>query len=215
MVSNEFFDLFYRKLDLQTMEQDVQTNFLASITRYIDRGMKNMTNGRTLNFVSLKLDNLIELLECMGLNKVEIVKVLTNFPGILNNVDDLYYKYLFLGILENEENTLRKEKLVNKTKDFIVGLPKMYARYCLIRESGYNKATWYTIVHSSDQAFASVFVRGTYQKPYKVFNNINQVLDWLKSVNLEDFDVEYFKSLSVNEELVKLYEKREQSPRKN
>lgn len=206
MISNDFLNLFYNKLGLKTMSKDIQTSLIASMTRYIDRGRENMVNGRTMNFISLKLDNLIDLLNCIGLNKDEIICVLIDFPNILNSVDDLYNKYLILGIVENSENTFRKRKLITKPKDFIVGLSNIYARYCLIKETGCDKISWNSLINTSKQEFANMFVKGTYQKPYQVFESVNQVLDWLSNVNIENLDIEYFKSLKVNEELVEKYE---------
>lgn len=214
MISQEFLDLFNSKLNLENMSKDIQTSFIVSMTKYLDHGRKDIINGRTLAYISLKLDNLINLLECINLSKIEIVKALTNLPNILNGVDDLYNKYLLLGIVENEENNLRKDKLINKTKDFMVGLPKIYARYCLIEKVAYE-SSWNSLVHSSDKEFANMFVKGTYQKPYQVFESINQVLDWLNNVNIENLDIEYFKSLKVNEELVEKYEGKIASKGKN
>lgn len=214
MLSKEFLELFNTKLDLEKMEIDIQTSFLASITRYLDHGRKNKINGRTLSFISEKLDNLIFSLNCIDLNKKEIIKVLINLPNILNCVDDLYYKYLLLGIIENEDNTLRKNKLVNKTKDFMVGLSKIYARSQLLEKVGYEPS-WNSLVHASDREFASVFVQGKYQKPYQVFESVNQVLDWLENVNIENLDIEYFKSLKVNEEFIERYEGKIASKGKN
>ncbi len=210
MINTEFLNLFYRKLDLGTMPQDVQTSFLASITRYLDHGRKDEINGRTVGFVSKQLDSLINLLECIGFSKQEIVQVITNLPSILNTVDDLYHKYLFLGILENETNDFRKGKLLYKTKDFMVGLTKMYARYRLIEESGYDTFRWNSLVHASDKEFASIFVKGAYDKPYQLFEAEGGVYEWLKKVDINDLDIDEIKRMPVNEELVVKYEGKSQ-----
>ena len=216
MISTEFLNLFYSKLSLQTMSKDIQTSFLAAITRYLDHGRKEEINGRTLSFVSKQLNRLIELLTCIGLSQEEIVRVITNLPSVLNTVDDLYNKYLFLGILENEENTFRKDKLLNKTKDFMVGLSKMYARYRLISESGYDNYKWNSLVHASDKEFASIFIKSNYSKPYQLFETADQVYTWLSNVDITELNMNEFRNLPVNEELVVKYEsKKAESPRRS
>ena len=42
MISEEFLELFYKKLDLEIMSKDIQTSFIASMTRYLDHGRKEL-----------------------------------------------------------------------------------------------------------------------------------------------------------------------------
>lgn len=207
MINDEFKDLFYKKLKLATLSFEVQSKFLASITRYLSHGRKeDVINGRTYEFVNNKLDKLLNLLYAIGYNDAECVQIITNLPSLLNSVDDLYGKYLFLEIVENDENSFRRDKLLNKTKDFMVGLQKMYARYRLICESGYDKIRWNSLVHASDREFASIFVLGTYDKPYQMFSDETEVDEWLSRISLDDLDLEEVKKSPFNEELVAEYE---------
>lgn len=208
-MKEDFKEIFYSKLDIQSMDLNIQRNFLESISKYLDHGRKDEVNGRTLNFVLKQLEQLISFLECVGYTKEEMVRIITNFPPILNTIDDLYNKYLFLGLLEDpSKNDLRKDKLLNKTKDFMVGFNKMYARYKLICETGYDRLSWNTLVHASDREFCSIFVRSTYRKSYQLFTDPVQVMRWLKQINPDEFDIEEVKTLAANKELVEKYEKR-------
>lgn len=208
-MNEDFKEIFYSKLDIQSMDLNTQRNFLESISKYLDHGRKDEVNGRTLNFVLKQLEQLISFLECVGYTKEEMVRIITNFPPILNTIDDLYNKYLFLGLLEDpSKNDLRKDKLLNKTKDFMVGFNKMYARYKLICETGYDRLSWNTLVHASDREFCSIFVRSTYRKSYQLFTDPVQVMRWLKQINPDEFDIEEVKTLAANKELVEKYEKR-------
>ena len=148
----------------------------------------------------------MDLLEWMGFNKKEMVQILGNLPNLLNSVDELYKKYLFLGIIENEENSFRKNKLLNRTRDYMVGLSKIYARYKLICEAGYDNLRWNSLVHASDKEFARIFVRSTYVKPYQLFDTEEQVYEWLENVNFDELNIEEIKCWDVNEELVRSYE---------
>ena len=122
---------------------------------------------------------------------------------------DLYKKYLLLGVLEEDSrNSLRKDKLLNKTKDFMVGFNKICARYKLVCEAGYDRLSWNVLVHASDREFCSIFVKSSYKKPYQLFNDPGQVMAWLRSVDASELNLEELKSLEVNKELVDKYEKR-------
>lgn len=205
---DEFKDLFYSKLDIGTLDFKEQSAFLAAMVKYLDHGRKDKINGRTLEFVSRQLDSLIRFFESVGYTKKEMVQILTNLPSLLNTVDDLYKKYLLLGVVENPYNTLRKDKLLHRTKDFIIGFNKIYARYKLVCEAGYDNPNWNVLVHASDREFAKIFVVGTYKKSYQVFTLPERVLEWLNGVSTSEFDLEQTKSWDVNKEIVEKYEER-------
>lgn len=118
----------------------------------------------------------------------------------------LYVKYLFLGVLENEENSIRKGKFIHKTKDYMVSLSKMFARYSLIKYSGYNVVNWNNLVHASDKEFFSIFVRKQKSKSYQIFSNTEEVKNWLEQVSINDLDLNMIKSLEVNREIIAKYE---------
>ncbi len=207
-MNEAFKDLFYTKLQLQKLDISLQKQFLESISSYLDHGRKEEINGRTLSFVLKQLDSLILFLKCIDCTEEEIVRIITNLPTILNTVDDLYKKYLLLGILEDpSRNNLRKDKLINKTKDYMVGFNKIYARYKLVCTAGYDRLSWNVLVHASDNEFCRIFIKGTYKKPYQLFNHPSEVMAWLGSVDSSEINLEEIKAWDVNKELVSQYEK--------
>ena len=190
-MSEQLIELFYSKLDLQYLSQETQKHFFDVMEMYIK-------HGRTYDYICSNLEKLLLFFETIGIGNIEVSIILTNFPGLLNIVDDLYSKYLFLGIIENEDNSFRRHKFFSKTKDYRVGLAKMYARYRLCMEAGYGDINWNALVHASDNEFAKIFIEGTYRKPYQLFQSVDQVNDWLSTIDLSELDLEEFKSLSVN-----------------
>ena len=128
------------------------------------------------------------------------------YRALLNNVDSLYDKYLFLGIIENEENTFRNHKFFSKTRDYRVSLDTMYKRYRFCLESGYNDIKWNTLVHATDNEFAKIFVESTYRKPYQKFDTLQSALEYIGSLEYPAIDIEEFKNLEVNREIVEKYE---------
>ena len=198
-MNKEFKDLFYERLSLGDLDYKEQNEFLLRMSNYLE-------HGRTLDFVSQKINKLLEFLYAIDLNEKDAVRILTLYPAILNSVENLYDKYLFLGYIENLDNTVRKNKLLNSPRDYMIGLAKMYARFNLIKDSGYGVYNWNNLVHASDREFCRIFVRGTYNKPYQVFDNELQVLDYLSRVDVKSLDISMLKEMTVNEELVSKYE---------
>lgn len=196
---NEFEKLFYDKLNLSSLSEAMQQYFLKLMNIYLK-------HGRSYEYVAANLDKLIDFFEGIGIGRVECAIILMNDFSLINSINELYDKYLFLGILENEDNTFRKHKFFSKTKDYRVSLNTMYARYKLCLEAGYGDINWNIIVHSTDNEFVKRFITSTYRKPYQIFESPEQVSNWLASVDMSDFDIEEFKSLAVNEEIVEKYE---------
>lgn len=205
-MKEEFKNLFYEKLDLADLDYKEQSDFFISMTRYLSHGRTEEINGRTLNYVSERMDKLLEFLFALDFSLRECVLIITRHPEILNGVESLYEKYLFLGLVENMDNTVRKSKLFSRPRDFMISLNKMYARYKLIIESGYNNVTWNSLVHASDREFCKIFVEGSHHKKHQLFDNELQVLDYLVSVDINELDIDKFKEMTVNEELVRRYE---------
>jgi len=205
-MKKEFKNLFYEKLDLADLDYKEQSDFFISMTRYLSHGRTEEINGRTLNYVSERIDKLLEFLFALDFSLRECVLIITRHPEILNGVESLYEKYLFLGLVENMDNTVRKSKLFSRPRDFMISLNKMYARYKLIIESGYNNVTWNSLVHASDREFCKIFVEGSHHKKHQLFDNELQVLDYLVSVDINELDIDKFKEMTVNEELVRRYE---------
>ena len=198
-MNKEFKDLFYERLSLGDLDYREQSEFLLRMSNYLE-------HGRTLDFVSQRINKLLEFLYALDLNEKDAVRILTLYPAILNSVDNLYDKYLFLGYIENLDNTVRINKLLNSPRDYMIGLAKMYARFNLIKDSGYGVYNWNNLVHASDREFCRIFVRGTYNKPYQMFDNELQVLDYLSRVDVKNLDLSMLKEMTVNEELVDKYE---------
>ncbi len=191
--------LFYEKLNLGLLSSDVQTDFFKAMDTYL-------SHGRTYEYVVEKLDCLLEFLEAIGIGSMECAIILINFPAILNIVDELYPKYLFLGIIENEDNSYRRKKFFSKTKDYRVSLHKIYARYVVCKKCGYEDIKWNTLVHATDAEFAKIFVVGTYRKPYQFFSSVEEVIDFLGNVDISELDIDQYKDLDVNKEIVARYE---------
>lgn len=209
MLDNELVQLFYKKLHMNELTKEEQVSLLRSVTMYLQHNRSQDIKGRTADFLDTKLSTFVSIGEAIGLSYPEMAKAIGGFPNILNTIDDFYNKYLILGVVENEDNTIRKAKLVTKPRDFAVGLQQVYARYKLVCESGYNGFTWNTLVHASKGEFASIFVSGVYKKPYQLFSDKERVVRWLDNVDVAEIDMSSFKEMDVNKEIVLNYENKD------
>ena len=163
-MTDDLVHLFNDKLGLNMLSSDTQKYFFDVMERY-------MAHGRSYEFIATNLDILLEFFDIIGINRFETVIVLSNDPSLLNNVKDLYNKYLFLGVIEDEEsNSYRRHKFFSKTKDYRVSLEKMYRRYKMCLDCGYDDIKWNTLVHATDNEFMKIFVIGSYKKTINYFH---------------------------------------------
>lgn len=197
------------KLHIKDVDNKETVRLLDTMIRYLQHSRSDNMSGRSYEYINEKLDTFVKICLAIGLSYEEMVIVLTGFPQVLNVVDSFYEKYLFLGIIENMDNNVRKNKLVTKPKDFAVSLQQIYSRYKLICESGYGKVSWNSLVHATKNEFASIFVANVYYKPYQLFSNKEEVIAWLNNVNIDELDINEYKTLGVNREIVEKYEERE------
>lgn len=201
--------LFEKKLHLSSVGETFRNKFLLVMSKYLEHGRtEGVVEGRTYDYLEKHLSELVILMDAIGLSNEEKVIVLTNMPSLLNTSKDMITKYLLLGVLENDDNTYRKNKLVNKTNDFRIGLKKLYSRYVLATHAGYPDINWNLLVHSSDLEFAKRFVRGSYYKPYQIFRSIEDVMAYLDRIDVSQMEVDEIMSWDVNRELVDNYGER-------
>ena len=198
--------LFERKLKLSMVNESLRNKFFIVMRKYLEHGRhEGEIEGRSYEYLNKHLTELMLLMDALELTYEERVTILTNMPSLLNTSSDMITKYLLLGVLENEDNTFRKKKLINKTNDFRIGLRKLYGRYILATHAGYPEINWNLLVHSTDLEFASRFVKGAYYKPYQMFGSIEEVEAYIANVNIESLDINEIMSWDVNRELVDKY----------
>ena len=77
-MKEEFKNLFYEKLDLANLDYKEQSDFFISMTRYLSHGRTEEINGRTLNYVSERIDKLLEFLFALEFSLRECVLINTS-----------------------------------------------------------------------------------------------------------------------------------------
>ena len=206
---SEVATLFEKKLHLSLVGEALRNKFLLVMSKYLEHGRtEGVIEGRTYDYLDRHLSELILLMDAIELSNEEKVIVLTNMPSLLNTSNDMITKYLLLGVLENEDNTYRKKKLINKTNEYRIGLKKLYARYVLATHAGYPEINWNLLVHSSDFEFAKRFVRGSYYKPYQMFRDVEEVYAYIDRIDVSNIEIDEIMSWDVNRELVDKYGER-------
>ena len=135
--------LLERKLKLSVVSESLRNKFYIVMRKYLEHGRKEgVIEGRSYEYLDKHITELMLLMDALELTAEERVTVLTNMPSLINTGKDMVTKYLLLGVLENEDNTFRKKKLINKTNDFRIGLRKLYGRYILATNAGYPEINW-------------------------------------------------------------------------
>ena len=201
--------LFERVLHLSTLSDSTKNAFYVSMRKYLEHGRhEGHVEGRSIEYLEKHLNELMLLMDALELTNEERVQILTNMPSLLNTSKDMITKFLLLGCLENEDNTFRKKKLINKTNDYRIGLKKLYGRYMIASNAGYPEINWNLLVHSTDVEYAQRFVKGAYYKPYQMFETVEDVLEAVDGVSLDSLDVNEIMSWDVNREIVDRYGER-------
>lgn len=207
MIDVEVLEMFNEKLGIAYVGRELCEEFLKSMTRYLkhSKADANKVGGRTKAFLEEKLNEFINLFSSFGYNAKELVIIISNNPYLLNVINDCYFKLLLLGVIENSFNEVRKEKIITRTKDFMMSIEKIYARYKLICNTGYDKCNWTNLLSKSENEFCKIFVNKS-GMPHQIFNNLEEVKNYLYNIDVSDFNIEEFKSMDVNKEFVAKYE---------
>jgi|GEM_PF-4920444 len=206
---DEFFWILETHLECSKIEDDLlKTAFYHSIHDYLNHARTENSTGRTIEKFSSNLGEFIKLFYAIGYTNKEITIILTKHANILNeSINTVYQKYLLLGVIEDDTMTVRKNKLLEKTRDFVISLDLIYARYKFMEKVGYENITWSNLVHDTEKEFAKKFVVKDYYKPYRILKNINQLTsaELKKSFPISDADLTFLEKLDVNNELISAY----------
>lgn len=189
---NEVENIFLSILNLKENLTDIElAEFYTSIIPYLNHGRKNELLDRSVETIKNRLNAFYNFANSVGLTDRDIINFLKEYPSVLNVAGSQKFidKYVFLSVIENEDNTLRKRHMIIKPKDFRVSLETIYARYCLMKDLGYDKINWSMLVRKTHDSFIGRFVMNNGEdKPYKVFNSIEECTsDKLK----EQYPVDY------------------------
>ena len=94
------------------------------------------------------------------------------------------------------------EDFIEKIKKIATTIEGVY----IIEPTVFGDNRGYFMETYSDKEFADVFICRTYKKPYQKFTTVEEVLRQLNTYDINNLDIEYYKSLDINRELVEKYE---------
>ena len=155
--------------------------FYEKFIPYLMHSGNNELTGRTPETLKKNINKYVVFCRKVGLTEREIIQSIEKFPSILHTFDDSFVdKYVLLSVIENEDNTLRKNKLINNPRHFSIDIKTIYARYMLMESFDYPMV-WSNLVKATNNEFASIFVKNGYNKTYKVFESIDDVMYTLKT----------------------------------
>ena len=166
------------------------SDFYVKFIPYLMHDRNNKMLGRTPETLKNNIDKYIEFCTNIGMCELDIITSIKNFPSIIHTFDDDFVdKFVIMSVAENETNNLRKEKLINNPRAFTIDIETIFARYSLMMKLNYP-ITWNNLVKATNVEFAKIFVKDKYDKPYKIFESIDDLsVDNLKRMFPLDFTI--------------------------
>ena len=106
--------MLFSKLNLKEyLTDDNLVDFYESFIPYIKHSRNEEVSGRRPETLEKYIDRFISFSNIIDLSNMEVIEILKKHPSILHD-EDFINKYIFLSVIENENNTLRKTKLIEK-----------------------------------------------------------------------------------------------------
>lgn len=192
-------EILLKELNLKTnLNVEELCSFYEKFIPYLMHNRNNEMLGRTPETLKINIDKYVEFCKKIGLDEKEIIESIGNFPSIIHTFGDEFMdKYVLLSVIENEDNTFRKSKLVKNPRNFSSDINTIYARYMLMNKFNYP-ITWSNLVKATNNEFASIFVKNEYYKPYKKFESIDEVNLYLGSFSVDYNFINELKKLDIN-----------------
>ena len=186
----------------EVLTDDEKIKFYKRLRIYLTHSRTGESAGRTDEYFITRMNKLVKYASYIGLSSKQIFTILTNDFSFINQTEIIGEKYLFLGLIEDEENSVRLHHLLQKPKDFRMSTTKMNKRYAFLQKYGYPNINFNNVVHMSDKEFLNLFVRTTYYKPYQVFNDIVDAENAYNYFVAEEVKLEDLMKLPQNKEIM-------------
>lgn len=172
---DEIESILFSKLNIKETLSDIElVDFYESFIPYFKHSRGEEILGRRPETLEKNIERFIDFSNKIGLTAKEVICILKKTPSIMHD-NDFINKYIFLSVIENEGNTLRKTKLIEKPQDFRVSLDTIYARYLLMKDLKYPDINWSNVVHESHYDFVKKFIKAKHVKKYKVFDSLEAI----------------------------------------
>jgi len=193
--TNQYESILSKDLNLDELNEQELVNLFSKIVIYLKHDRNGRLLGRTPETFDLNINKYVSFCKEIGFSNKEIIENIEEFVSILHIFSDNFmYNYYLCSVLENEENTYRREKLKKRAKDLMVDHKRTYARLMFMESIGY-KPSWDNLLKRSDSEFADLFVKDGYSKPHKILKSKE---DLTREILLNKFpvDMNYIETLS-------------------
>ena len=189
--------LLIKKLHLiDYLDRDSFLDFCNKFTVFLRYDRRNTLLKCSGEQLDEKIDKLLNFFNNIGINRRQIIDILYNNFRLIDSIptEEFLNKYIFLSVIENKENTVRKGILLNNSRLFQKSLEEFYARYKLCKDSG-SDINKNTVVAEGYTKFIRRFVTNKY------INYSHQVL--LEPISLDKLIKMYPLDMDFIEELKK------------
>ncbi len=189
------------KLELGNyMNKEEFIDFCVKFTNNLIHNKNSSILRHSVEEFEIAVDNMINFFDNIGLSKKDIIEAFKNNYSFVDLFFDANFldKYILLSVLENEENTVRKNILLNDSKRIKISLEEMYVRYVLTKLS--NREMCYSnLAREAYTTFIKSLVRNTYYKiDSRILNNF-KTLEQLCKIYPVDYDfIDKLKQEKIN-----------------
>ena len=180
-VDKDFFLDFCNKLTV-FLRQDRNTDLL----KYDEKKIKE------------KLDKLIIFFNNLEFNYKDIIDIIYKNYRFIDTVysEDFYNKYILFSVIENTDNTLRKNLLKKDPREFNKPLDLLFAKYCFTKESG-RTITKGLLLNDNYSVFINKFVNNSYiRQPHEI---LREAIPAEKLIERYPFDINVIKELKKDD----------------
>lgn len=195
---DEIEKILLSKLNLkEALDDESLIEFYESFIPYIKHSRIEEISGRRPETLEKYINRFINFSNSIGLSNYDVINILKKHSSILHD-EEFINKYIFLSVIENENNTLRKTKLIEKPRDFRIGLETLYSRYLLMKDLEYPDINWSNLVHDSHYEFSKKFIKVKTYKKYKIFDSLEDISE-LKLKSMYPIDYNFIEQLKNND----------------
>lgn len=150
------------QIDNLLEEKLVYSEFLSATNRQkmCEIIFNYCTNKRvSMTILSYRLEETIIFLQELDLTLEEITSAIKNSPSLLHaNKKDMLSKYLVLVYLDEHLNQpIRKQRLIENTKYYVIGLSTIYARIMYLQEHNPNEISKWHVLKMTNKEFETKF----------------------------------------------------------
>lgn len=153
---------------IKYLDKEEFTKFCVNITNSLRYNRRMELLNKDINYIKKLVNNLCNFFDNVGMSRIDLINAISNNIELIeiSSKPDFIDKYVLLSVIEDSNNSKRKQIIIDNSRILKKSIKEIYARYCLLKE--YNKnITVSSVVGASYNEFMNLFVRKSYYNDFK------------------------------------------------